>query len=285
MNYIRRGFDKLFTTSLECTPITTPPPPSLLGGKLLSLRMIRLAWTPQSRMLKSKEGLWALKAFKAPSPDGLHVGFFQKFWLIVGDSIRKEVKRVFNESKVPEYLNKTNIVLIPKITRPKSLGNYWPISLCNIVYKIVTKITVARLRPHLDKLVSPLQFAFFPSRTSVDNAIVVQELIHTISNKKGLGSIWLLKWTLKRLMIKSKGASSEKFLLMTTFLISWWTLLWVAYLQSPHLFSSTEVMWIPFFLLGELDKAICFRPVYSSSAWKSLDISLKKMQWKEMDSC
>ena len=86
------------------------------------------------------------------------------------------------------------------------------------MYKIVTKIIVARLRPHLDKLVSPLQFAFFLA--SVDNAIVVQELIHTISNKMGQGGIWLLKWTLKRLMIKSNGASSEKFLLMTTFLIS-----------------------------------------------------------------
>ena len=108
-----------------------------------------------------KEGLWALKAFKALGPDGFHAGFFQKFWLIVGDSIRKEVKKVFNESKVPEYLNKTNIFLIPKITGLESLGNYWPISLCNTVYKIVTKIIVARLRPHLDKLVSPLQFAFF----------------------------------------------------------------------------------------------------------------------------
>ena len=132
-----------------------------------------------------KEGLWALKAFKALSPDGFHAGFFQKFWLIVGDSIRKEVKKVFNESKVPEYLNKTNNVLIPKITGLEILGNYWPISLCNTVYKIMTKIIVARLRPHIDKFVSPLQLAFFPGRRSVDNAIVVQELIHTISNKKG----------------------------------------------------------------------------------------------------
>ena len=49
-----------------------------------------------------EEGLWALKAFKALGPDGFHAGFFQKFWLIVGDSIRKEVKKVFNESKVPK---------------------------------------------------------------------------------------------------------------------------------------------------------------------------------------
>lgn len=44
---------------------------------------------------------------------------------------------------------------------------------------------VARLKPLLDKLISPLQSAFVPSRRSVDNVIVVQELIHSISSKKG----------------------------------------------------------------------------------------------------
>ena len=103
-----------------------------------------------------KEGLWALKAFKAPRSYGLHAGFFQRFLLIVGDSIRKEVKKASNESKVPEYLNITNIVLIPKIVELESLGNYRLISLCNTMYKIVTKTIVARLILHLDKLVSPL---------------------------------------------------------------------------------------------------------------------------------
>lgn len=59
--------------------------------------------------------LWSLKAFKAPGPDGLHVGFYQRFWIIVGDSIKEEVKKVFREKKVLEYLNSTNIVLIPKV--------------------------------------------------------------------------------------------------------------------------------------------------------------------------
>ena len=55
----------------------------------------------------------------------------------------------------------------------------------NSVYKIITKIIVARIRPHLDSLVSPHQTAFIPSRRGVDNAIIVQELIHTIGRAKG----------------------------------------------------------------------------------------------------
>ena len=60
--------------------------------------------------------------------------------MVVGDSIKKEVKQIFNVNKVPEYLNRTNIVLIPKIAGLEILGNYCPISLCNTVYKIVSKI-------------------------------------------------------------------------------------------------------------------------------------------------
>ena len=90
MNYIRKGFDKLFTTSLECTPITPPPPqPSRWQVALFEDDNVSLN-TPITDA-EIKEGLWALKAFKAPGPDGFHVGFFQKFWLIMGDSIRKEV--------------------------------------------------------------------------------------------------------------------------------------------------------------------------------------------------
>ena len=66
------------------------------------------------------------------------------------------------------------------------------------MYKIVTKIIVARLRPHLDKLVCPLQSTFISGRRSVDNAIMVQELIHTISNKKGRGGYMVIKVDLEK---------------------------------------------------------------------------------------
>ena len=84
-----------------------------------------------------------------------------------------------------EFLNKTNVVLIPKIQGLETIGNYRPISLYNTVYKMITKIIVAWLRPMLDKLVSPIQSAFVPGRKGVNNAIIVQEIIHTISKRKG----------------------------------------------------------------------------------------------------
>ena len=132
-----------------------------------------------------KAGLWSLKAFNVQGPDGLHAGFFQRFWLVVGTLVVEEVRKIFTAMEIAEELYRTHITFIPKIPRSETLNNYRPISLCNTVYKIVSKILVARLRPLLGKLISPLQFAFIPSRRGTDNAIITQELIHTITRKKG----------------------------------------------------------------------------------------------------
>jgi len=126
------------------------------------------------------------------------MGFFQRFWLVVGRLVIDEVQKVFVERKVPNYLNKTHITLIPKIQGLETLGNYRPVSLCNIVYKIVTKVIVARLRLHLDKLISPVQAAFVPGRKGLDNAIIVQEVIHSITKKRGEVGYMALKIDLEK---------------------------------------------------------------------------------------
>lgn len=98
--------------------------------------------------------------------------------------MKAEVKRVFGEKRISSSLNKTHIALIPKMHGPKTIGNYKLISLCNMVYKIITKSIVARLRPFWGELISLLQIAFVLGRRGTNDAIIVQELIHTISKKK-----------------------------------------------------------------------------------------------------
>lgn len=145
-----------------------------------------------------RTALWSLKAFKAPSPDGLHAGFFKRIWTIVGYFVVDEVKRIFMERKILDYLNQTHIALIPKVQGTETLGNYCPISLCNTIYKVVTKIIVARLRPHLGKLISPLQTTFVSGWKGIDNAIIVQELIHFINRKKGKVGYMAIKIDLEK---------------------------------------------------------------------------------------
>lgn len=126
--------------------------------------------------MTNDEIFYALKTFKpyeAPSLDGLHVGFFQRFWLIVRNSVKTEVRSIFSIGVMPKYLNQTLIMLIPKCKSPESLNNYRPINLCNTVYKLGTKIIIGCIRHLLPSLVFHLQTAFVPSRKRVDNAIVV----------------------------------------------------------------------------------------------------------------
>lgn len=180
MEHFRTGFIALYTTSqTEVTPFPIDHWQVQLSeeAKLAIDSMV----TPE----EIKEALWSMSPYKASGPDGLHTGFFQRFWLLVGDSMRKEVEKAFRTRKVPKYLNKTHIVLIPKIQGLESIENYRPISLYNSVYKIISKIIVARLRPHLESLIYPYQTAFIPRRRGADNDIIVQELVHTIGKMKG----------------------------------------------------------------------------------------------------
>ena len=131
-----------------------------------------------------RASLWALKPFKAPGPDGLHAGFYQHFWMEVKNSVCEEIKEVFKYGVVPSYLNETLLALLPKCQNPESLNNYRPISLCNSIYKVILKIIVARIRPHLSSLISPVQAAFVPGRRGTDNVCIAQELLHTLDNKK-----------------------------------------------------------------------------------------------------
>lgn len=110
-----------------------------------------------------KDGLWSLKPFKAPRADELHAGFFQLFWHDVNKLVCKEVNNIFNIGVVLEYLNKTLIALIPKCRSLEMINNYRPINLYNSIYKIVTKVIIARIRHLLSNLVSSMQASFVPS--------------------------------------------------------------------------------------------------------------------------
>ena len=194
-NHIRKGFLELFLTSHCYSQLAEWTPPLWQVG--LHKTDVALLEGPITDV-EIRSALWSLKPYKAPGPDGLHAGFFQRFWPTISSSIREEVKSNFSSREMPDYLNKTLITLIPKCNNPETLGNYHPISLCNSIYKVVTKIIVARLWPLLAGLVSPLQTTFVPGRKGVDNTITVQELVHSMSRKKGRGGVMEIKIDLEK---------------------------------------------------------------------------------------
>ena len=75
-------------------------------------------------------------------------------------------------------------MLIPKVPNPTRLTKFRHISLCNVVYKIISKCLVNCLRPLLDDTVAPEQSAFVLGRLITDNAYVPFECIHGIKLEK-----------------------------------------------------------------------------------------------------
>ena len=152
--------------------------------------------------IPSNEEIWcalkSMKPYKAPGVDGLHARFFQRFWLLVGESVKKIARDIFETHEVPAFLNQTLIVLIPKQLGLETVGHFRPISLCNTVYKIVSKILVQRLRPLLPSLVSPMQVAFLEGRRSTDNVIIAQELIYSLKGRKGKDGYMIVKIDLEK---------------------------------------------------------------------------------------
>nr|POE84495.1 transposon tx1 uncharacterized 149 kda protein [Quercus suber] len=140
----------------------------------------------------------SLKAFRAPRPDGIHAEFFQRFWMVVGDSVKFEVRRIFQNRKIPTQLNKTLIALIPKQLGLETIGHFLPISLCNTIYKVVSKILVLRMKHLMPKLVSPSQIAFVVGRKGLDNFIVAQEFLYTLEKKKGKTGYMIIKIDLEK---------------------------------------------------------------------------------------
>jgi hypothetical protein len=85
---------------------------------------------------------------------------------------------------MPDSVNNTVLVLIPKVKQPQDMTQYRPIALCNVLYKIVSKVLSLRLRPTLEEIISEKQSAFVPGRLITDNVLTAYESIHYLKKKK-----------------------------------------------------------------------------------------------------
>ncbi|KAE8707155.1 hypothetical protein F3Y22_tig00110387pilonHSYRG00987 [Hibiscus syriacus] len=121
---------------------------------------------------------------KAPSFDGLPGQFFRSFWNIVGCDFVNLYLSLLNGMMDFNYVNRTIIVLIPKVSSSKLMKQFRPISLCSVIYKVVSKAIVNRLKPLMHVCVVENQCAFVPGRRIFDNFLVAHELIHYLKGSK-----------------------------------------------------------------------------------------------------
>ncbi|XP_061373061.1 uncharacterized protein LOC133315448 [Gastrolobium bilobum] len=129
--------------------------------------------------------VFSMGAFKAPGSDEFPAVFYQRQWNQIKGQVCKTVKDLWCTPKRIAEVNHTLLVLIPKTKRPESITQFRPISLCSVLYKILSKFIVGRLKPVMEKIISPSQVSLVPNRQIQDNIIIVQELVHSMSKMRG----------------------------------------------------------------------------------------------------
>ena len=94
-----------------------------------------------------------MKLNASPGPDGFNVEFYLAAWEWIGDDVTKVVKDFYIQGNLPNHMNDTNIVLIPKKIAPPIPHDFRPISLCNVIYKLVSKVIANHLKTVLSDII------------------------------------------------------------------------------------------------------------------------------------
>jgi hypothetical protein len=122
---------------------------------------------------------------KSPGPDGMSPIFFQKFWHIIKKDVITFVLNFLNKGEMNTRVNFTHIVLLSNVQQPELVTQFRPISLCNVAYRLASKVMANRVRPMMDQIISQSQSAFIPGRLISDNVLIAHEIHHAMKVKTG----------------------------------------------------------------------------------------------------
>lgn len=202
--------DHFSTLFSSVVPICPSELQGLFPTSLSSQDCMELQILPSDEEIKAV--VFSMSNGKSPGPDGLTPLFFKFYRDIVTVQVIKAVQFFFSHGSLIRPLNHTFIALIPKRANPSLVDHFRPISLCNVIYKIITKILANRIKPLLSKIVSPFQCAFIPGRTMTDSVITCHELMHHINRKKGSLHLMVVKIDLAKAYDKVEWAVLTKIL-------------------------------------------------------------------------
>lgn len=165
--------------------------------------------------------VFAMYPEKSPGMDGLNPAFFQTYWNIVGENVVRFCQKFMETGELPRGINRTLICLIPKVKCPKQMSDFRPISLCNVLMRILSKVMTNRLKPCLKSIISENQSAFIEGRLLTDNALIAFEVNHYIhrktQGKKGVAGLKIdvskaydrLEWSFVEKMLRKFGFHME----------------------------------------------------------------------------
>ena len=93
-----------------------------------------------------EQALKQMKALTTPRLDDMPPLFYKTYWNIVVPDVVDAALSVLNSGIMPSNINHTFICVNPKVKSPESPKDFRPISLCNVMYKIISKTIANRLK-------------------------------------------------------------------------------------------------------------------------------------------
>lgn len=124
-----------------------------------------------------KAVLFAMPSNKSPGPDGYNTEFYKSTWGIIGHEFVVAVQSFFVKGFLPKGVNSTILSLIPKKTEAVEMKDYRPISCCNVLYKVISKLIANRLKLLLPKFISANQSSFVSERLLIENLLLATEIV------------------------------------------------------------------------------------------------------------
>lgn len=138
-------------------------------------------------MIPSEEEIrWAVFALgptKSPGPDGVNAALIQENWDAFKQVVNAEVLAFFRTGRMKENIAHSSLVLIPKVPTPTTVTQFIPISVCNFLYKVISKLLAKKMQPFMNSIISHAQTAFIPGREISENIILLREIIHSFEKK------------------------------------------------------------------------------------------------------
>ena len=129
--------------------------------------------------------LHQMAPLKALGPDDLSASFFQSHWELMGTEVCCAIIDTLNFGIMPPQLNMMHISLILKVKNPTCETDFSPISLCNVMYKLISKVLANLLKKILPDIISPTQSVFISGRLITDNILAAYETLHTMHTRLG----------------------------------------------------------------------------------------------------
>lgn len=151
---------------------------------------------------------------KASGPDGLPNEFLRTFWPKLKGEIMEIMKGFYDNSLDLSQVNRANVVMIPKKESPVSVGDYRPISVINLIPKLISKVLANRLKEWMPDLISANQTAFIVRQQISDNFVATRKVLQHIKSK-GKAAIFMkldfarafdsIEWDLLYKVLEARG--------------------------------------------------------------------------------